>query len=77
MVMCFIHNMFFSGKMRIYVITHIDFNNLFADTLHNHGGLTNGHKKGGVIIMFTPKVEALEKPIGTNEQTTTPPVYDM
>ena len=39
--------------------------------------LTSGHKKGGVIIMFTPKVEALEKPIGTNEQTTTPPVYDM
>ena len=50
---------------------------IFADTLHNHGGLTNGHKKGGVIIVFTPKVEALEKPIGTNEQTTTPPVYDM
>ena len=43
------HDMLLSSKMRIYIITHIN-NVLLADTPHNHGGLTNGYKKGGAII---------------------------
>lgn len=39
MVMCLVHNMFFCSKMRIYIITHINFIFFFADTLQQtHGG---------------------------------------
>ena len=54
------HDMLLSSKMRIYIITHI--NNFFADTPHNHGGLTNGYKKGMELHICPSLLRCLEKP---------------
>lgn len=34
MVMCLVHNMFFCSKMRIYIITHINF--IFFLPIHSN-----------------------------------------